>query len=70
MIARALLKPADILILDEPTEGLDPENARQLIANIVVECERRGQSLLLITHRLQQLERFDEVLVMENASIR
>nr|CAA6810088.1 MAG: Transport ATP-binding protein CydC [uncultured Thiotrichaceae bacterium] len=63
VIARALLKPADVLILDEPTEGLDPENAQQLIENIVLECERRGQSLLLITHRLQQLERFDEVLL-------
>ncbi|MEZ5538098.1 MAG: thiol reductant ABC exporter subunit CydC [Thiolinea sp.] len=61
VIARALLKPADVLILDEPTEGLDPENARQLIENIVAECEQRGQSLLLITHRLQQLALFDEV---------
>ncbi len=69
VIARALLKAADVLILDEPTEGLDPDNARQLIANIVTECERRGQSLLLITHRLQQLEAFDEVLVMEPMGI-
>jgi ATP-binding cassette subfamily C protein CydC len=67
-IARALLKPAAVLILDEPTEGLDPENAQQLMANIIDECERRGQSLLLITHRLQQLDRFDEVLVMEEVS--
>lgn len=52
VIARALLKPADVLILDEPTEGLDPENAQVLIENIVAECQRRGQSLLLITHRL------------------
>lgn len=69
VIARALLKPADVLILDEPTEGLDPDNARQLIINVVAECKRRGQSLLLITHRLQQLEAFDEVLVMESGSI-
>jgi ATP-binding cassette subfamily C protein CydC len=63
-IARALLKNAPLLILDEPTEGVDPETARQLMANILARVEARRQGLLLITHQLQGLERMDEILVM------
>jgi ATP-binding cassette subfamily C protein CydC len=63
-IARALLKNAPLLILDEPTEGLDPETARHLMANIIAHVEARRQSLLLISHRLQGLQRMDEILVM------
>jgi ATP-binding cassette subfamily C protein CydC len=64
-IARALLKNAPVLILDEPTEGLDPETAEQVMANILAHVEANGQSLLLITHRLQGLEGMDQVFVME-----
>jgi ATP-binding cassette subfamily C protein CydC len=64
-IARTLLKNAPVLVLDEPTEGLDPETARQVMANIIAHVEARQQSLLLITHNLQGLERLDRILVME-----
>ncbi|HYQ72000.1 MAG TPA: ATP-binding cassette domain-containing protein, partial [Gammaproteobacteria bacterium] len=68
-IARALLKPAPLLILDEPTEGIDPETARQLMANVVDRVEARQQGLLLVTHRLQGLERMDEILVMAGGRV-
>ena len=68
-IARALLKNAPLLILDEPTEGIDPETARQLMANIMAWLEDRGQGLLLITHQLQGLERMDEILVMTQGRV-
>jgi ATP-binding cassette subfamily C protein CydC len=50
-IARALLKPAGLLILDESTEGLDAETAAQVMANVLEYVTQRGQGLLLITHQ-------------------
>jgi ATP-binding cassette subfamily C protein CydC len=67
-IARAVLKGARILVLDEPTEGLDPQTARQVLENIGAWLGER--SLLLITHRLQGLAAMDEILVMESGRIR
>lgn len=68
-IARTLLKNAPLLMLDEPTEGVDPETARQLMMNILARVEARQQGLLLITHRLQGLERMDEILVMAEGRV-
>lgn len=50
-IARALLKPASLLILDEPTESLDPETAQVMMRHIWDQVEVRGQSLIVITHQ-------------------
>lgn len=61
-LARALLSPAKILVLDEPTAGLDAPSA----AAMMVELERstRGRGLCLITHRLANLEWMDEIIVL------
>ena len=67
MLARAWLYDAPILVLDEPTEGLDAANERAVIRTLT---ERRGsRSLLLITHRLAGLERMDEIVVMDRGRI-
>lgn len=61
-IARAFLKDAPILILDEPTEGLDTASER-----IVAEALARlmpGRTTLLISHRLRTAWEFDKVLIM------
>jgi ATP-binding cassette subfamily C protein CydC len=68
-LARALLKNAPLLILDEPTEGIDPDATRQIMANIIARVEARQQALLLVTHRLQGLERMDEILVMAGGRV-
>ena len=62
-IARALLKDAPILILDEPTEGLDPPTARALMGTL--DRLMAGRSVLLITHRPEGLELMDQLLVLD-----
>jgi ATP-binding cassette subfamily C protein CydC len=66
-IARALLKNAPIFLLDEPTANLDPLTER-LILDMLFTLTR-GQSLLLITHRLVGLENMDEILVLDHGRI-
>ncbi|PMS11479.1 thiol reductant ABC exporter subunit CydC [Trinickia caryophylli] len=67
-IARALLADAPILVLDEPTEGLDTVTEQALIGAIMALMQ--GRSVLLITHRLSALtDLVDEVLVMDAGRI-
>jgi ABC-type transport system involved in cytochrome bd biosynthesis fused ATPase/permease subunit len=61
-IARALLKPAPILLLDEPTENLDFMNAQAVME--VIMNQRQERSVLLITHALAGLEMMDEIIVL------
>ncbi len=63
-IARALLQGAPVLVLDEPTEGLDARTALDLYD--ALSAAARGRTLLLITHRLGGLAQLvDEVVVMD-----
>lgn len=66
-IARALLKNAPILILDEPTANLDPLTEKQVLETLFKTMQ--GRTSLLITHRLIGLEKMDEVLVMNEGKI-
>jgi len=66
-IARALLKDAPILILDEPTANLDPITERHVLGTLF--SVMAGKSTLLITHRLVGLENVDEILVMDKGQI-
>ncbi len=67
-IARALLQDAPVLVLDEPTEGLDTRTARELY--IELEAVARNRTVLLITHRLSGLAHLvEEVVVMDAGRI-
>jgi ATP-binding cassette subfamily C protein CydC len=59
VLARALLSPAPILILDEPCAGLDAETERAFLATLNEVAE--GRSVILITHRLTGVERLDRI---------
>ncbi|MDN0085920.1 cysteine/glutathione ABC transporter ATP-binding protein/permease CydC [Yersinia nurmii] len=66
-IARALLHPAPLLLLDEPTEGLDAETEQQILALLRQHCQHK--SLILVTHRLYGLEHMDRICVMDGGQI-
>jgi ABC-2 type transport system ATP-binding protein len=55
-IASALLNDPEILILDEPTNGLDPQGIRQ-IRDIIKEIAQRGTTILLASHLLDEVEK-------------
>jgi ATP-binding cassette subfamily C protein CydC len=65
-LARALLVDAPVLVLDEPTAGLDPDNGARLVSDVVNDARARGTSVLLITHRTKDLQPLDRVVVMDN----
>lgn len=62
-LAQALLHRPGLLVLDEPTTGLDPEG-RRLVADIVGEEKRRGTAILLSSHILTDVERVCDRVVM------
>ena len=67
-IARAILKNAPILLLDEPTASLDAEN-EILVQNAISGLLKQGKTVLMIAHRLKTIENADQILVMENGKI-
>jgi ATP-binding cassette subfamily C protein CydC len=66
-IARALLKDAPILVLDEPTANLDPETEREVLD--AAYDLMRDRATLVITHRLVRMEEMDEILVLNAGRI-
>ena len=66
-IARAILKNAPILILDEATSAADPENQVEIDKAISNLC--KGKTVLIVAHRLGAIKMCDKVAVVENHSI-
>ena len=65
VLARALLADFPVLILDEPTEHLDDENAAAITADLL--AATAGRSVVLITHRPYGLDAVDEVVRLEDS---
>jgi lipooligosaccharide transport system ATP-binding protein len=69
VIARALINDPAVLLLDEPTTGLDPQ-ARQLVWDRLYNLKQRGTTLLLTTHYMDEAEQLcDRLVVMDSARI-
>ena len=66
-IARAFLKDAPIIFLDEPTAGLDTES-EQLVMN-ALQRFFEGRTVLMLTHRLVNLEHTDRIFILENGKV-
>lgn len=65
LVARALLSGADILLVDEPAEHLDPRTADTLVDELFA----TGLTIVVVTHRLAPLQKADEVLVLADGAI-
>ena len=69
LLARALLNNPRLLVLDEPTVGLDPQ-ARHLIWDKIKKLQSLGNTIVLTTHYLEEAERLcDRLVIMDNGKI-
>ena len=66
-IARAFLKDAPIVLLDEATSSLDPENENRIqeaISNLI-----NNKTVLIVAHRLKTIMRADQIVVLQNGKV-
>lgn len=66
-LARILLKDVPIVILDEPTVGLDPITEQQVIDTFMKEL--KDKILIWVTHHLQGIDQMDQVIFLENGQV-
>lgn len=66
-IARAMLKDAPIVILDETTANVDPENEDRL--QKAIEALTRNKTIIMIAHRLKTVRNADQILVIDDGQI-
>ena len=66
-LARILLNNTPILLLDEPTEGLDRETERRILRLILQHAENK--TLIMVTHRLTAIEQFDKICVIDEGKL-
>ena len=68
-LVRALLHHPGLLLLDEPTVGLDPKSRRELRATVLADVRQRGSSVLWATHLVEEAEAADRVLVLHKGQL-
>ena len=66
-IARAMLKPSKIVILDEATSSVDPENEQELVA--ALNDLLKDKTVIVIAHKLETIKNSDQIIVMDKGSI-
>ena len=68
-LAAGLLHDPDILLLDEPTVGVDPQSRNAIFDNLE-ELKRRGKALLYTTHYMEEVERLaDRIVIIDNGKV-
>ncbi|HTJ57336.1 MAG TPA: ATP-binding cassette domain-containing protein [Devosiaceae bacterium] len=68
-IARALLNQPDLLLMDEPSTGLDATTRRMLVAHMQVVREKRGTSILWATHLVEEVAHADRIILIRAGEI-
>ena len=66
-IARAIMKDAPVIILDEATANVDPENETELTA--AIEALTKEKTIIMIAHRLKTVRHADQIFVIDNGKI-
>ena len=66
-IARAILKDAPILILDDSLSAVDTETERKILENL--KAERKGKTTLFIAHRISTVRELDKILLLDEGKI-
>ena len=66
-IARAIMKDAPVIVLDEATANVDPENEKELME--AVEALTREKTILMIAHRLKTVRHADQIFVIDHGKI-
>ena len=66
-IARAIMKDSPIIILDEATANVDPENEKDLMA--AIEALTKEKTIIMIAHRLKTVEKADHIIVLDEGRI-
>ncbi|MCU0967836.1 MAG: ATP-binding cassette domain-containing protein [Rubrivivax sp.] len=68
-LMRALLHRPQVLLMDEPTVGLDPKSRRDMLAAIAGDVRQRGSAVLWATHLVEEAEAADRVLVLHKGRL-
>ena len=68
-LARALLHEPDLLVLDEPTVGLDIDSRRQIVAYVHALCRERNLAVLWTTHLIDEISGQDHVIMLAQGKI-
>jgi len=68
-IARVLLHEPDVLILDEPGRGVDPEALRRIWDQLEALCASRGLSVIVTTHQPEEAERCHRIAILDRGQI-
>lgn len=66
-IARAIMKDAPVIILDEATANVDPENEKELMS--AIEALTKEKTIIMIAHRLKTVEHADQILVLDKGRL-
>jgi ATP-binding cassette subfamily B protein len=68
-LARAFMRGAPILILDEPSAALDTQNEMRLLQSLLRTSRATGQTVIFISHRFSTVRQADRILVVEEGQI-
>lgn len=64
-----MLRDSDIICLDEATSNLDEQTDKTLHIELFDYCKTNNKTLVVVTHRLENIDKFDKIIVMDNGEI-